>query len=244
MYIQYGSHAHAPGEIQLSVSKQTLFTEAQTPYAVRERWDMQGMLVGDSQSDINAQVSTLLTAYSKHGEDIALKLSEGGDSHLKMRSRDCIGGTRVVVPPTFPSNVDAAYVTFLPYTIAVEGDVAMTDLPTALLAFSETITKSGGGPRFGLLEPLIGAPVRQLLKRQTIFRATQQGTATGLYARPTAPLPLWPNALKESPRIELRSPKVRGSGSSLTFTEYTISWQYEFESSQPLLGSPHTWGSI
>ncbi len=244
MFIQYGSHQHQPGEIQLSISKETLFTDADTPYATRERWDMSGMLVGDDQSDINSQVSSLLNAYSQDSQDLTLKLTEGGDSHLRLRSRDCIGGTRVIAPPSFPDNSDAAYVTFLPYTVAVEGIVALANPATALLSFSETIVRSGGGPRFGLIEPLIGRPIKQLLKRNTIFRAVQRGTATGLYQRPVPPLPLWPDALKQAPEITLDSPRVRGAGASLTYTHFTISWQYEFESATPLLGSPHAWGTV
>lgn len=243
MHIQYGSYAHDPGEIQLSVSREAVFNDAEVPYAVRERWDMDGMLVGDSQSDIDRKVRDLTAAYSQDGLDLSLKLSAGGDTHLRLKSTECIGGTRVTQPPSFPSNSDAAYVTFLPYAVSVEGLVALAGTSSYLVSFQETIARSGGGPRYGMIEPLTGMPIRQLLKRNTIYRATQRGSATGLYTYPSVPLPLWPAALKEAPKVERVGPRVRGTGATSTYTHYTVSWSYEFESATPLIGNPHSWGT-
>ena len=243
MHVQYGSYQHDPGEVMLAVTKETLWTDDGLPYAVRERWNLSGMLVGDSEADIDAKVAAMDTAYSTSGQDLIVKLTSGGDTRMALRSADCIGGTRVVSPPAFPENRDAAYVTFLPYTVAVEGVVALPNTERVVISFAETITKSGGGPRYGVIETIAGLPVRQKLRNYTTFRAQQSGSATGLFAMPLVPPPLWPQALVEAPEIRTDPPRVHRSGKA-GYTHFTVHWNYRFESPLPLVGGGNVWGTV
>ena len=105
------------------------------------------------------------------------------------------------------------------------------DLETALRSFEETLSFSGGGPKYGHLETLAGPPVKQLLRQQTVYRVGQSGQAIGLYQRPTAPLPIWPQAQVESGVRRLSSPKRRRDD----YTDFSIDWSFRFESATPLV---------
>lgn len=241
-FVQYGNYQHDPGEVELQVQQTVQETEAGTPYSVLTRFSLSGMLVGSGLADMNAKVAALAAAYSQNGYDLGLMDDFGAPTHLVLLSANCLGGSRVTVRPSFPDLRRAAMVTFVPYQIELEGEVLVADRPTDLLEFTESISRSGGGPRFGFLEPLNGAPIKQQLKKKTVYRATQRGRGLGLLARPTVPRPIWPAALMESPTIETGSPRRRGFGADLVYTRFPVSWSYEFQSAVPLIGDPNAWG--
>jgi hypothetical protein len=54
-------------------------------------------------------------------------------------------------------------------------------------------------------------------------------------------LALWPAALVEAGTFQSASPRRRGSGAALAFTDFPISWTYRFESALPLIGRPNVW---
>lgn len=252
MFVKYGSFTHPLGEAAVSIDRETLFTEAGTPWAVRERWDIQGVIsnttinrAGDSipsgvPADLSPKINALELAYSQNNQDIALLLPDGETptSH-RIISAHTLGGVQVVQAPCYPEGIEAEYVTYRSFTVAVEALRPLSS-PTKLLSFTETMTYEGGGPRYGHLEPLVGRPIKQTLKRFTIYRVTQQGHAVGLYAYPPIPKPLWPAAQVRNRRIEKGSPRRRG-GSVITDTEFPISWVYEYESAFSLIGGPHLW---
>ncbi len=241
MFVSYGSYSHDPGEVEVAVLKDAVRTGGDTIWAHKWNWELRGQLVGTSESDIDGKVAALEAAYIDD-QDIAIELTGGGDTNLSVAVADTMGGIRVVSGPNYPDNRGAAYVTYLPYTINLEAIVPISGPETTLLAFEESITREGGGPRYGMLEPVVGFPVRQLLKRNTIFRATQTGRAVGINSRPFPANPLWPSALKEAPQIEKPSPKRIGAGNQQTYTEFEITWKYEFESATSLFGGPNAWG--
>lgn len=238
MRIKYGSYSHETGEIELSVSRQVLETSAKTPYARQERWELRGQLLASSDLTMDAKVKQLATAYSENNKKLQLLLNSGKVSYLELDPANTLGGVRVTTPPQFPSNKGAAYVTFLPYVIVVEAIVPISVPETRIIAFKETISRSGGGPRRGMLETLTGPPVPQILKQQTIYRATQRGSMTTLFSNPSAPAPIWPSALVGAPEITSEGPDRWGSD----FLNYKISWSYTYESGVPLIGTPHVWG--
>jgi len=186
-------------------------------------------------------VAQLTAAYAVDGRDLVLLLPSGSPSHLQLLSRDCNGGTKVMQRPSFPDFRGAGYTGYLPYSIVVEGTRDITGGEDGLLNFSEQLSFEGGGPRFGLRETLNGLPIRQQLRRATIYRATQAGTATGRYSYPTPPRPLWPGAMPEAPKIVYQAPRRRGSAGRDRYTEFVTSWQYVFESPAPLRGRPTIW---
>lgn len=246
-YVKYGTYAHDAGEVEVSISEEILETDAATPYARMVRWDLVGMLIGSSAQDIDTKAAALKAAYAENGKDLSLMIVNDAGNTVKadcsITSTDATGGVRVIRPPSFPAMRNAAYVTYLPYTITLEAEIPVADAPTLLRSFEERLTFSGGGPRYGMLEPNRGAPIRQRLKEQTIWRAEQTGRAVGLYSRPSAPLPLWPAWLVERGTFGKTGARRRGSGASLSYTDFDISWAYSFESPIQLIGNPRSWGA-
>jgi hypothetical protein len=183
---------------------------------------------------MDAKVQALTGAYNRNGKDLRIVLPNGADSLLALYSRQCIGGTRIVSGPNFPTQREASYVTFLHYTISVEGEIPATNAATTVKSWSETITRSGGGMRVGHIETLTGPPVKQLLKRMTTYRVVQSGNAIGAYDYPVPPRPIWPYAMVEAAQVTKQSPRNHSG----MFEDFPVSWQYTFESSTPLLGGP------
>lgn len=111
---------------------------------------------------------------------------------------------------------------------------------SAVNKFTETVRTWGGGPVFVFLNALNGPPQKQLVYPQTPFEAAQSGSATGMFAYPPVPPPIWPAALFESPVITEIAPKRKGLG----WEEFTVSWSYKFKSVTPLNdGLPNVWRS-
>jgi len=238
MFLKYGDYSHAIGECDIGIGVESLETDAGTPYAQRVRWDIRGRLVGEDADDINEQVIALKTAYSENDRDITIYLPNGTTaSSQRILTANTIGGVRVVAA-SFPTMNRAGYVTNYEYSIAVEAEVPLTNIETALRSFTESLSFSGGGPRYGHLETLAGPPVKQLLRQQTVFRVEQSGQAVGLYARPAPARPIWPAALVESGARRVTSPKRRRDG----YMDFAVDWNYRFESSTALIGTPHVWG--
>jgi hypothetical protein len=239
MYVKIGSYRFPRGEVAITISRESLPTDAGTPWARRERWDFQGMIINQSGSttDMAASIAALEAAFVDN-VDIALLLPDGSTSSShRIVSANTLDGVRVIQPPSFPDGTGSEYITHRSWTAAIEAIIPLSVVETALLSFVETVQFSGGGPRDGYLEPLVGRPIRQRLKQNTVYRATQQGQAVGLEAYPLIPQPIWPLAQIKAREYAADSPRRYGND----FREYPISWLYEFESAYPLLGRPHLW---
>ncbi len=236
MRVRYGTYTHAIGEAGISRIAETLYNEAGVAFATRWRWTMQAMLGGSSEADIAAKLTALQTAYATDGLDLVLLLSNGSQSPHILRSADCMGGTRVVQPPSYPDMRGAANVTHLNYTVVVEGDVRHGNGPR-LESFREALQLQGGGRKFGYLEPLRGRPIRQLLKQQTKCVAVQSGTAVAYDAWyvPTAIFPAYQE--EDYPPVTYEGPFKDGNG----YYRFTTSWQYTFEADIRLIGKPRHW---
>ena len=240
MHVRYGFYNHAPGEVSLSISKEHKRTNAGTIIARTIRWEMNGLLLNPSgdPAQMSARILALQAAYATDAKDLKLIMPDGStDSQHVLLQSDVIGDVRVVHPPSFPSNEGAAYITAMPYRIVVEGDIPIGNPITPLTAFTETVSFSGGGPRTGHLEPLVGRPIRQLLRQYTSFKAKQSGNAVGYRSYPDIPPPIWPTELVCWPEFTYETPKRTG----FEYLEYSVSWSYEFASKFPLEGYPHVW---
>lgn len=242
MFLAYGDYRHPLGQPAIVISRRTLFSAANTPLAVVERWEINGLLQAGSPAEMSQKITALEAAYAYGGGDLVLYLPNGttASSHCLINA-ETLGGVRVARPPSYPQGHGAEYATIRTFSVALEAELPVLPLDTALVSYRETLEFKGGGPRFGHLEPLIGLPIKQLLKRNTIFRATQRGEAVGWVAYPTPPLALWPAALVEAGTLHMASPRRRGAGEALAYTDFPISWSYQFEAALPLSGAPNVW---
>ena len=91
----------------------------------------------------------------------------------------------------------------------------------------------GGTPRVIFHEDINGAlPIKEVTVPRTTFKATQSGQAIGYLGYPPLPPPLFPDDVVGDP-VETYTPAVDG------VKEWTVAWQYSFESATPLVGRPH-----
>jgi hypothetical protein len=242
MILAYGDYRHPLGQPAITIWRRTLLSAANTPLAVSERWEIAGLLQAATVQEMSEKIDALEAAYSEDGRDLVLYLPDGttASSHY-LASSQTLGGVRVVRPPSYPEGRGAQYATVRTFLVTLEAEVPVTSPETALVSFRETLELTGGGPRYGHLEPLVGWPIKQLLRRHTVFRALQRGEAVGWLAYPAAPPPLWPAALVEAGTSQAGSPRRRGLGAALAYTDFPISWSYKFESAGPLIGGPNVW---
>jgi hypothetical protein len=242
MYLKYGTYQHAAGEASVVISKQGIFSEAGLPRGIRERWDIQGRLQAASQAALTAAINALSAAYAVQGLNVGFYFDDGSPTSHQITSANTNGGVRVVVPPSFPEGKGAEYSTFRTYSLAIEAE--WLDPAATLIGWNERLQFSGGGPQFAFLQPINGSPLKQLLRQQTPYRATQSGEATGCYSYPTPALPLWPDAEHIHQRaLHYDLPKRMGPPGSATYTQYKVTWSYHFESATPLVGLPTSWPS-
>lgn len=237
MYLKKGNYTHPIGEPQIAISKAPIVDGGGIPVAHTVTWDIQGMLLGSDQADIDAKIEAFLSAYSRQNEDIVLLLSDGvTESQHTLKVEDTRGGVWVKSGPNFPNGGGAEYATKRSFSVRIEAEVPVTNTVSRVLAFTESLSTYGGGPRYGFTETASGLPVKQLLKSNTTYRATQSGSATGYSAWPTVPGPIFGSgSLEEAPRITRNSPQQRGN----SFASFTVSWEYKFASAYPLYGLPN-----
>ena len=236
MIFSYGSHNHQNNECSVAVSKPVFF-ELGARRSVTTRFEISFMLFGDDQSDLTTKLQALEAAYAQDGQDAILYNNNGSVSAHSLYNRDCIGGTRVVLRPTFPVGAGAQYTTFRTGTIIVEGDVL--DATTGLLEYRESVNSFGGGPDFVFQEPLVELPQKQILKQHTTFKTTQVGMARGLLGPVYPPPPRWPgHFIPARSGVQFDSPVRNGPPGNITSTDFVTTWTYVFESADGLLGSP------
>lgn len=241
--IRYGSYTHPAGEVVLSVSRVAISGMSKNPWAERVQINMTGQLLGTSVSDLNTKIDNLISGYAYDNLDFKVLLNGSTSLRLSVLSSATLGGIRVIRPPSFPSNRDAAYVTFMPFSIGLEAEIAVTDPETLLESFVETLAFSGGGPIDVHLVTAVGLPQKQRPRQHLPYEVIQSGSAMGLYTYPTVPLPLWPADLVKAPAINQTGGRLVGSGSSRRYMHFGITWRYEFKSALPMLGNPNNWGS-
>lgn len=240
MYLKYGTYTHALDESSLVISKDTLLTDGNLPRAVRHRWQVSGLLIADSQAALTTAIAALEAAYAKPGQDATLLLDDGSTATAhKLVSSQAVGGVIVTQPPSYPLGTGAEYAAGhgRSYTLALEAEIPITGTyAIETLSWDETLTFSGGLPRYVHLELRNGPPQKQLVSQATTYRASQSGRAVGYRNYPSVPAPLWSDPLDRN--VTRRVPKTTGLGSNRTLSEFEVSWNYSFESAFPLAGNP------
>jgi hypothetical protein len=239
--VRYGNYTHAAGEVEYQIQKQAILNDLGEPVGEKVTVGMDGLLMGTSTSDMDSKVQSLRAAYLKDNQNWRV-IAGSTVLDVSVDAEDTLNGIHVTQPPSFPSNKNAAYVTTLPYRIQLQWEQAVTDQLYALKSFTESLSFSGGGPRYGHIETAVELPEKQLLRRNTIYRVVQQGQAVGMYRQPLLPLPLFPGALVSAPDTTLGSGRALGPLDRLRTSEIPITWKYTFESATPLAGRPNVWG--
>lgn len=232
MQFKFRTYSHDLHENLLAVSVESLRNEMGVQHARKETWNLQGKLVGTSQANLISKIAALKSAYQgKLTGDATFSLADGTIVH-RLIDRDTLGGVRVIRGPEFSAD-PRSYVGYIDYAITLEA--TFPDTTVRYLSFHEALSFEGGGPQFEHLEPVEGLPQKQMVKQNTVFRATQSGQVVGHLGYPVVPAAIWSAALKRAPRIRPGSPRRQGNA----LVEFPIEYEYEFESAAPLVGVPH-----
>lgn len=243
MLLKYGGYSYQLYGAGLTVQKQAEQNEAGEPVRTVSAINVMTRLLNNAANPTRATMDAMIRAFeaahARSGQDLILYQSDGStETAHAWRSRNCIGGVRVVGGPSYPEYQGAEGINYRTIQVQFEAITPLTDARSALRSFTETITISGGGPMFGHLVPKRGRPIKQLLSEFSVCRATQRGSAIGLYQYPFPTAPIWPDALKNPPG-EFSYTSARRIGTD--GTDWAVSWAYEYEHNDRLIGSPNQW---
>lgn len=236
MQVQYGTYTHPDNECTVVIARQGIFDRGICT-KIRETWTIDGIInIVDGQDidDISGRIAEIETAYATHGLNVSLIGPSGPTSHA-LTSDNCLGGTRIVVPPSFPKGDGTEYATIRTFSVVIEGDILTTDGNGGLMEFRESLEFTGGGPRWVIIETRRGLGVRQQVSEYVPYRVRQSGQAVGVTGWPNIPAPLWPANEHQDRRVIVRSAPERVGPS---FTGWPVTWSYEFESTTALTGLP------
>jgi hypothetical protein len=217
---------------------ESLVSENGVVYAIRERWDIQGMLqISDqgtaaaNQAAMTTEIDALEAAYAENDKDIGFyDDSDNLTSHF-IDSSATRTGVRVIQPPSFPVGGGAEYSTFRTYQFQVEADHPFSG--PALISWTEAVSFEGtGGPVWGFLQPINGFAQQQLFSERSTQLGYQRGRAVGNGVYPAVPGPMWPTAEHEEVRsIAYEVPPDNSK-------RRTVTWLYTFEAIGSLVGRP------
>lgn len=235
MIFKYGSYSHQQGEVTATLNRIPTYGPRGFRKGLREVVTLSGLLHADTSAELTAEFRRMDQAYSQDGQELAMYLPDGNTkTAVYLNPDEYLGGTRVTQRPSLPDLRGAQYVTFLAYTIQLEG--FKPDAESKLLEFRETLTIRGtGGPRRVLIETSQGPVVEQIVRQRTTVSATQVGQATAFRSDPLIQPPVWPQFEDVDRRVLSASTPTSTRGVP---DEFTVNWSYQFRSGGPLQGQP------
>lgn len=247
MILKYGNFTHPVGTTRVTTQRQALLTDAGTAWAEEDTWNITVWLISHKatdaarRADIKAQMSALQAAYSVSGRDLIFCHPNGAETHLTLKTADTLAGVQIISPPHFPDPGRASLVTNCQSQIVAKAiipyPVGSLSLANQVKSFQETVQWPEAGMQRGAIDVLIGPAVEQTLRQYTAVRATQQGSAVGLYGYPPIPLPIWPSKLASSvPLVTEGTPRRVASDGKQAWIDWPISWTYNYVSSSSLYG--------
>lgn len=236
MQVKYGTYAFNANGVKVAYRQATLINAGGQPYAIEKTLSLDGYLEGDGQAACVLAASALATALARPYQDLILYTDAGAPSDCALYNSPSTTG---VVPqaPSFPDSVGAEYATFRRFQFSAKAEYPLANTGAILMSFTERLQFSGGGPIYAHKMALNGPPQKQLIYPASIFKVVQEGEAVGYTFRPDPPPPIWPDALMTSPDITVDAPKRRGK----KYTDFHVSWRYNFESATQLVGVPTIW---
>lgn len=239
MHVTYGSYALDADASEVTISSDIIWNNGGQILAIKHTWEVQGHLGtnSDGEAGINARVIAFLNGVQETPfQDLSLRLSDDTPSVHTLVNSGSISGVRVT-NVRFPEGKGPQFSAFRTFGFTAEAEYLVSGADFLTVSFSETIAFAGGGPLYTHLPALIGPPQKQLIYEMTPYEVVQRGEAVGFTRYPVPPVPIWPGALKKSPTIEKSSPKRNARG----YTDWRITWSYEYESATPLIGNPNLW---
>lgn len=248
MQLRIGTYPFDANGTEITTRTEIFRNDATVPYKRKDSMQVQGYLSitgstpQEQQDNCTAQMSELTSVLAKPYQDIVFLTNDGSESATFLKNQGSINGVVVTSGPNFPDGM-SGYTAVQRFDFTAEAEYYLpnnsgVNINTLLLSFTETLSFSGGGPRYIWKESIRGLPQKQLTCANTIYKVTQSGSSVGLRAYPLPPGPKWPANLLHSPDITKTTPKKMGLSN---YEGYGINWSYEFASGTPLLGVPTLW---
>lgn len=236
MYLKYGTYTFDSNATKIAFSMRTLINAGGQPHAQVKGIDVDGYLSATGQAALAQAASALATALARPYQDLVFYRDDGTATDTALYNATSTTGV-VIRDLRFPDSLGGEYATFRRFTFSAEAEYPVTNSAALLLNFREKLSFSGGGPIYRHRMALNGPPQKQLVYLASIYKATQEGEAVGYLFRPTAPAPIWPDALMHAPDTDMEAPQRRGK----LYTDYRVTWRYNFESAAALVGVPNIW---
>lgn len=238
MQLVYGSYAFTANAAGITTRRELLRNAGGQLYAQKISWDVEGYLYADGQSAISAAMAELSVALQTPFLNLGLKHDDGSLSAALLTNNGSTTGVRIETGPDFDRNNGSEFSLERHFRFTASAEYPLPGSLNLLLDFHESVTFSGGGPRYVLRENLDTPPQKQMTHRFTVYKATQSGFAVGYLRYPNRMPPIWPNDLVESnPESTPESPRRMG----LKYQEFKTTWKYTFAAARPLIGLPNIW---
>lgn len=250
MIFAYGNYRHPVSEAGVTIRRRIQASASGTWSIGRDEWTIDAVIQGDTQAALTANLQALEAAYSIPNQNAILYLDDG----VTKTAHQLYAQYYFYVLPTLPSYPKFEGGEYSTYR-TVQIQLIAEGLPfgqsiggagNSLVEFTESIEFWGGGQLRGYVPSLTGRPQLQVRRQQTTYKAIQQGTAMGVGGYPTSlAIPMWPDAIVDPDQLRVRkeAPQRQGFGSFSSYTLYPITWNYFFESADPIFGSatPRVW---
>lgn len=236
MQVRYGNLYLQANSCKIGTTNRAVLTDGEQVWAYDVEVRVEGFIAGSGQSALTTLENALRRSLAVPGGDLILYQDSGAASAVALYNANTVNGTRVTAGPDFDGQYGAEYATQRKFSFAVTARQLATG-QNPLLAFSEEMSFSGGGPMFVHKRDLIGRPQKQMTWPATEYVAAQSGIAVGLFEYPKPAAARFPRDFKQSPNVTYMTPRRSGR----TLIGYGVRWNYLFESVNPLVGLPTLW---
>jgi hypothetical protein len=242
--LRYGSYLHPASEAAVTIQKEGLLNDEGEIWAIRQIWDIQGRLEGDTQAELTTKIEALENAYNTQVSRVALEFTNTGAATAhKLDASSTVSGIQVIRPPSYPNGFGAEYSTFRNYTIQLEAVTQVGSITgQGVINWTETISVSGGTPRDIFVTTLNTLPIRQRIAEATPTFVRQVGQCSSYGGWPIPPAYLLNQnvaAIMDN-NVAKTTEGRRLQGTRGKVTVYTTNWDYLFSLSIQGLRLPGT----
>lgn len=247
MILRYGNYTHDDNEVWHHIQARDQVSQTGEKIARHVRWTINGILhpADTTHAIVTSEVQALENAYKEHEKDLRFFASDGSTISAHSISNDeTINGVRVESFEWLPGGhggilgSGSEYVTKRSYRIVITAEIPAVPGSNHIVHWEESLQRIGtGGADFVSQTAIVGPVQQQFTKIATPTYAVQRGYAVGYIDYPQVPSALFPTTppLKPNVRITPGTPKRFNKNQN---THFPVSWEYRYESTSPLTGTP------